>query len=162
MMSLSPLEPSQYVASAIGYRLNSPASGRSGRSGVLGRPSLNVQGTVLALRMLVVVQVENVSVEELALFRRCTISRRVVDSVLSLSITGCGTKSSIKGARKDLAGNEGVEALSIKRGINSTGTIVYGIRVASRGGQGVVSVAVGSSDQDLKLIAVLSALSQDI
>lgn len=112
--------------------------------------------------MLVVVQVENVSVEELALFRRCTLSRRVVDSVLSLSITGCGTKSSIKGAGKDLAGNEGVEALSIKRGINSTGTIIYGIRVASRGGQGVISVAVGSSDQDLKFVAVLSMLSQDI
>lgn len=108
--------------------------------------------------MLVVVQIKNVCVEEIALFGGSSIGRGVVNGVLSLSITSGSTESSIEWTSKDLASDESVVALSIKGGVNGVSTIVDGIRVAGRSSKGVVSVTVRSSNQDLELVAVLSVL----
>lgn len=96
--------------------------------------------------MLVVVQVEDVSVEEMALLGRSSIGRRVVNCVLGLSITGCSAESGIKRTGEDLASDESVVALGIKRCVNGVSTIVDGIRVAGRSSEGVVSVTVRSSN----------------
>lgn len=110
--------------------------------------------------MLVIVQVKNVSVEELALLGGSSIGRGVVNGVLSLSITGGTAQSRIEWTIEDLASDESVVALSIKRCVNGISTIVNGIRVTGNSSDGVVSVTVRSSNQDLELIAVLSVLGQ--
>jgi hypothetical protein len=92
--------------------------------------------------VLVVVQVNDVSVEEGTLLGWRSVGRRVVDSVLSLSVASCSTETGIKGTSEDLAGDESAVALSIEGCINGTSTVVDGIRVASRSSQSVVGVTV--------------------
>jgi hypothetical protein len=133
-------------------------SGWSRVGGILRSPGFGVKRTVLTLRVLVVVQVDDISVEEDALLGRASIRRRVVNSGLSLSIASCSTEASIKRSSEDLAGDESAVALSIKRCVNGTSTVVDGIRVTSRSSNSVVSVAVWSSNQHLELVAVLSVM----
>jgi hypothetical protein len=92
--------------------------------------------------VLVVVQVDNISVEEDALLGRASIGRRVVDSGLSLSVASCSTETGIKRSSEDLAGDKSAVALSIKGCVDSTSTVVDGIRVTSRSSNSVVGVAV--------------------
>lgn len=106
------------------------------------------------------VDVENVSVEEVADLWRAAIRSRVSKVVSSLSIAVGGAERSIKGtAAENGRTHVGVIALIVIRSVNGSVTEVAWGGVPRRDDESVVSVTVRASNDDLELVTPLAVHS---
>jgi hypothetical protein len=117
------------------------------------------QSTVLALNVRSLVEIEDVSVEEIAELDGSAVVRRVgsVVSVLSLAV-GSTERSVERTLVEDTAAHVCIIALMVKRSVNGSVVEVLDVTETSRDFEGVVHVTVRTSDGNLELVAPLTVV----
>lgn len=120
-------------------------------------PGLVVHGAALLENLAVLVQ--DVGVEEIADLVELTSGGGVSASIVGLLVASNGAEVGIEYTASDLGGaNERVITSAVKRSVDGRFAEEDTSVVASRGGDGLVNVSVGSSDYDLELVAPLAGI----
>jgi hypothetical protein len=117
------------------------------------------QRAVLALAVRSLVQVKQVSVEEVTDLGRSTILGSSGEVVLGLSLAmGCAERCVEWACGEDSWAHESIVTLVIKRSVDGSVVEVLNIAETSRYFEGLVHVSVGTSDSDLELVAPLAVI----
>jgi len=115
------------------------------------------QSTVLALAVGSLVEVKQISVEEVAELDGSAVVRRVGSVVRVLSLAVGSTERSVEGTLvEDTRAHVSVITFVVKRSVNGSVVKVLNIAETSRDFEGVVHVTVGTSDGNLELVAPLA------
>jgi hypothetical protein len=117
------------------------------------------QRAVLALAVGSLVEVKQVSVEEVADLGGSTILGSSGEVVLGLSLAmGCAQRCVEGAGGEDSTAHESVVTLVIKRSVDGSVVEVLDIAETSRYFEGLVHISVGTSDGDLELVAPLAVV----